>query len=207
MPFELGRPLGAPNDAAFQKRVLLAALKLLESPSGPVLEDYPEEAPDFEDANIGWACPVDLSSKKTGLDDTQKLKAAFKEEMTQLRTWYDLSVKKRGRTTVGVSGIDLDEIGDFVSAFLDGGAAENPRDDIPLGLTLKFAVDDLKAYYFEAVSARPGMASPGSQVLADWFWGDTAAGKVVLAVKKSCAESEDGMLKLAGTMFLVPVTV
>ncbi len=29
VPFELGRPLGIPDDPTFQKRVLLAALKLL----------------------------------------------------------------------------------------------------------------------------------------------------------------------------------
>jgi hypothetical protein len=29
VPFELGRPLGVPNDADFQKRVLLAAFDLL----------------------------------------------------------------------------------------------------------------------------------------------------------------------------------
>ena len=45
VPFMLGRPLGAPNDPEFQTRVLRAALKLLDAPSGPVLEDYPEDAP------------------------------------------------------------------------------------------------------------------------------------------------------------------
>jgi len=30
VPFELGRPLGPPSDPAFQKRVILAALRLLE---------------------------------------------------------------------------------------------------------------------------------------------------------------------------------
>ena len=45
VPFELGRPLGAPEHAAFQTRVIAAALELLERPSGPILEDYPEDAP------------------------------------------------------------------------------------------------------------------------------------------------------------------
>ena len=30
VPFELGRPFGPPNDPAFQKQVILAALRLLE---------------------------------------------------------------------------------------------------------------------------------------------------------------------------------
>ena len=45
VPFEFGRPFGVPNGPAFQKRVLLAALALLVAPGGPVLEDFPEDAP------------------------------------------------------------------------------------------------------------------------------------------------------------------
>ena len=45
VPFMLGRPLGVPNDAAFQRKVALSALQLLERDSGPVLEDFPDDAP------------------------------------------------------------------------------------------------------------------------------------------------------------------
>ena len=48
--FDLGRPLGTPNDAPFQRSVLEHALKLFESPSGPVLEDFPHDAPDMVSA-------------------------------------------------------------------------------------------------------------------------------------------------------------
>ena len=41
VPFELGRPFGPPSDPAFQRRVVLAALRLLEREDGPVLiEDF-----------------------------------------------------------------------------------------------------------------------------------------------------------------------
>ena len=41
---QLGRPLGEPGDAPFQRRVLLAALALLERTDGPViLEDFNED--------------------------------------------------------------------------------------------------------------------------------------------------------------------
>jgi hypothetical protein len=39
VPFELGRPFGPPSDPAFQKRVILAALHVLEREKGPVLID------------------------------------------------------------------------------------------------------------------------------------------------------------------------
>jgi len=204
--FELGRPLGVPNDAAFQTRVLLAALKLLEASSGPVLEDFPEGAPVPGDEGTAWICPVNLSTEKADLSDVEQLRTAFKREMTQLRSWYDLAVKKRGRTTVGVSSLDLETIGDFVSVFLDGSIPENPRGDLPLALALKLAADDLKAYYCEAVTAQPGQVSPGSDTLADWFWGETMAAKVLLAVKQSCSNSDDEMLQAVGKRLLVPMT-
>ncbi|MBT8372566.1 MAG: hypothetical protein KJO34_16490, partial [Deltaproteobacteria bacterium] len=42
---------------------------------------------------------------------------------------YDLAVKKHRRTTAGVSGLDMDQIVDFIGGFLDGTPA-NPRKDI-----------------------------------------------------------------------------
>ena len=40
--FPLGWPVGQPLDADFQHRVLKNAFALLEQPTGPVLEDFPE---------------------------------------------------------------------------------------------------------------------------------------------------------------------
>ena len=42
VPFELGRPFGAPNEAELQRKVLYHCLELLERDSGPVLEDFTE---------------------------------------------------------------------------------------------------------------------------------------------------------------------
>jgi hypothetical protein len=60
VPFQLGRPLGVPRDAAFQTRVLRALLGMLDSPSGLVLRDYLEDAPgsSASDETNGWSCPV-----------------------------------------------------------------------------------------------------------------------------------------------------
>ena len=45
VPFEFGRPLGAPNDPDFQRRVIVTALQLLEAERGPILADFPDDAP------------------------------------------------------------------------------------------------------------------------------------------------------------------
>ena len=53
VPFMLGRPLGEPNDPAFQRRVLLQALGLLERSDGPViLEQFPDDNPGWFDRSL-----------------------------------------------------------------------------------------------------------------------------------------------------------
>lgn len=203
MPFELGRPLGAPDDPAFQKRVLLASLKLLEATDGPVLEDFPEDEPETEAITV-LACPVNFSRDTTEPGESDPLLASFRREMTAMRPWYDMAVSKRQRTTVGVSGIDLEALADFIYAFIKGPEPENPRDDIPLVNTLKLAVEDLKSYYIEGITLQPGQAGASSQVLNNWFWDDTVAGKVLLEVKKSCEASPDKETRMMGSHSIVP---
>ena len=205
VPFDLGRPLGVPNDAEFQTRVLLSVLKLLEESSGPVLRDFPEDAPDTREDNVIWACPVNLARKKIDLSDADALRAAFKKETVELRSWYDLAYKKNHRTTVGVSGLELNQIVEFIGTFIDGVPA-NPRGDISLAFLLNFAVDDLKAYYYEAATAQPGSASPTAEELDGWFWGETLAAKVLLAVKDRCSQKDDKMMQMLGKILLVPMS-
>jgi hypothetical protein len=121
-----------------------------------------------------------------------------------MHPWYDMAVSKRQRTTVGVSGIDLEALGDFIYAFAKDTEPENPRNDIPLVNTLKLAVEDLKSYYFEGITAQPGQSGASSQMLNDWFWDETVAGKVLLAVKKACEASPDKMMNMIGAHFIVP---
>jgi hypothetical protein len=202
--FELGRPLGVPNDPAFQKRVILAALKLLDAPEGPVLEDFPEDAPVSKDQITPLSCPVDFTQKEINLTETEQLCSAFKREMISMRPWYDVAVKKRGRTTVGISGLGMDAICDFICSFLEGHVPKNPREDLSLAYTLNLAIDDLKAYYYEGVTSQPGQESPSSKVISDWFWGETMAGKVLLALRDICKKSEDGLMQIAGRILIVP---
>jgi hypothetical protein len=205
VPFELGRPLGVPKDPVFQKRVLLATLKLLEAANGPVIEDFSEDAPIEEEALTGLACPVDFSQGDADFTETETLCAALNREMQSMRPWYDLALQKRGRTTVGISGVDLDALGDFICAFLTGGAPENPREDIDLPYTLNLATDDLKAYYFEAITTQPGQESASSRVLSDWFYQETVAGKVLFALSESCKNSEDRLMKFICNLLIIPM--
>ena len=61
--FELGRPLGIPDDAPFQRRVTRAALDLLARTDGPLIADYPEHVDEPADFS-GWACPINLAPSR-----------------------------------------------------------------------------------------------------------------------------------------------
>ena len=73
VPFALGRPLGAAGDPVFQRLVLHAALDLLTAPAGPILFDYPEEAPD-EAGEPGWRPDLPVG-KAAGLHDGPRIRA------------------------------------------------------------------------------------------------------------------------------------
>lgn len=208
VPFELGRPLGAPNHAAFQKSVLMSLLSLLERSDGPfILEDFPEDAPETdEDAEV-LSCPVRFDDQDADASDSDPLRANLIREIQAMRPWYDMALKKRGRTTLGGSGIDLDSLGDFIYSFIKGEEPDNLRKDIDPFVTLKLAVEDLKGYYVEAVTAQPGQEGLSSKALKDWFWNKTTAGDVLLELVKTCSQSENERLKMMGTHFLAPMDV
>ena len=198
VPFELGRPLGAPGDPAFQRRVILAALELLEAERGPVLADFPDDAA-AGSAGEGWACPVPLplpEARGTGLG------AAVAEEVGRLRTWYEAGRRTRERTTVGLSGLEIEAVAAFLAGFLDDPLQPPFREGLSRGAACKLASEDLKAFYAEAANAQPG--TPSSRRTADWFWGETAAGELILELKRRFDASEDKSLKGIAVMALVP---
>jgi len=200
VPFELGRPFGAPDEADFQTKVLRAVLGLFERTDGPViLDDFDEDPPGGHSYDqSGWACPVSFP-KAQGEADTSILQLVL-NEVDQLAPWYNLAVEERGRTTFGVSKLGIGDAARFVVGFLDG-TPENPRDDITLGETLRFACEDIKMWYFEAATAQPGETN--SQAVADWFWGETSAGQLFLAVyPKILGNSDKGVRHVAASQFI-----
>ncbi|MBI4187854.1 MAG: hypothetical protein HY529_01470 [Chloroflexi bacterium] len=205
VPFDLGRPLGAPNHPALQKQVLLAALKLLEARNGPALVDFPEDAPLSSEEPVILACPYIPPTEQKGVaTKMQKLCHNFKAEMTAMRPWYDRGVDMRKRTTVGVSKLSLEKLAGFICSIIEEGKLENPRPDVPLSFELRYVADDLKAYYYEAVTAQPGMETTDSEALAKWFWKDTVAGEALLVVSEACSKSLDESVQRVARVSIVP---
>jgi hypothetical protein len=202
--FEFGRPLGTPDDTAFQRRVLLSLLRLFEASKGPVLADFPDDAPEAGGDLTILSCPLYLDEHGIETSEADPIRTRFLREIKAMRPWYDMALIKRKRTTIVGSGIDLDSMGDFIYSFIQGKAPENPRRDIDLPYTLKFAVEDLKAYYIEGVTAQPGQEGASSKALKDWFWQETVAGEVLLELAKVCEKSPDEMMSMVGSRFIAP---
>lgn len=200
--FPLGRPFGIPGNARFQRNVLHATLNLLQVDKGPVLTEYAEEIPGQSDADAeGWACPIDLAPPP---DDEHGLATAVHRELETLLPWYNLSHERRGRTTVGASGLPPETAIEFVGAFLDG-QPEDPRDDLPVEQTFKQCVEDLKALYAEAATNQPGIASPKG--VETWFWNETTLGAVLLALHQRFLEGSHAGLRSVAEHSLVPRTI
>ena len=203
VPFDLGRPLGAPNDPDFQMKVLRKALELLEAPHGPVLMEFTEDAPVTEAQEGPLACPVSFAKTEESAGAVEQMISTFKQEVGQMRNWYDLAAQKRGRTTMGISGLTPEKIADFLAAFVQGDRETNPQAGVPLATALRMAVEDLKAYYLEAMTAQPGQ-STNSSTLANWFWSQTMAAKTINAIREICLEMSGDEFQILGKFLLVP---
>jgi hypothetical protein len=184
--FELGRPMGIPDDPPFQRRVVKAALDLLERTDGPLIADHPEHVDEPADFS-GWACPINLAP--TAVD-------SLAAEIDRLATWHDRAVAAQGRTTVGVSGLDMPAAGALVSEAVNG--------TLPPAQALKEALDDLRAYYLEAASAFPDPGSPATR--KKWLWDETKLAEAMLALQPKLAASDDQQHKILGNLTMIPAT-
>ena len=187
--FPLGRPLGKPGDAAFQHEVIAAALGLLGRPRGPVLEDFPRDAP-VAAAAEGAACPLSFPKQK---GSPTSWAARLRSEHAFLAPWYALSLRRRkGRTLVGVSGEAPEALLEGLATYLDTG--KKPEDI----RWLKRAVEDLKVWALEAMTAQPREYDPSAMNRS--FWQDTVLGAAILAFYHQFQNSEKAGDRLVARM-------
>jgi hypothetical protein len=176
--FPLGRPLGVPGDAAFQRKVLEAAFALLDVPEGPVLVDYPETIADATDEPL--TCPLPPQSGD-GLPEEIA-------EADSLHPAYDRARAEYGRTNVGRL-VDADGMSDVIESLIrvkEGTPVTKagfPRNDI------FESTKDLRSYYEEAAVGLVGHI-PRARAAESWFYQKTATGKLMKDVKAKLLEAE-----------------
>jgi len=165
--FPLGRPLGRPNDAAFQRRVLDAAFELLDAPA-PTLVTFPDVILDEVDAPLACPMPARLDpSLPPAVDEARGLRPAYERAQTDgLRT-----------------AVDVDAVEPALRAFariVDGtpwDQAEVP--DNPLTAAL-----NIRAYYEQAAAALADHV-PAARAGESWFARETAAGALMHAAQQT----------------------
>ena len=210
VPFELGRPLGAPGDPQFQIRVLRSVLDLFNRYAGPVvLEDFPDDVTiklNGSRDQDGRYCPVNLSNPLAISSTEGKFRFALSEEVKLLTPWFDFSYNQNKRTTVGLSGLSMAQIGELLNDILEGKIARYINDQPSFFDKLRFSIEDLKAFYRESAVIQPGKNT--GHDINNWFYGETVAGRVLFALKplliKFGSESGDANIKLFGSKLLIP---
>ena len=189
VPFEMGRPFATPNDVELQQRVLLAALSLLDEPSSEtLLKDYAEEASNL-DGDLSWEFPGNLNAE-----------SVFAEAKSVLPIWHKTQTGLN-KTTFGISGLSPEAAVEFIDRYLSPDPMSNPKGMASVSRA-RFAIDDIKVFYFEAALANGGR--PSSLQLNEWFWKQTFAGKMILDFQEAVRLGDDKNLRLIAGSLVPP---
>jgi len=187
--FPLGRPLGKPNDAAYQRRVLDAAFELLTRTEGPVLEDFPESIEDASAAPLSCTLPPRV-------DDGG---SAAVSEAKGLRKAFDRALETHGRTNVGRLA-DADGVVGLIEKFEVIAKGDDWKEAGIAPKDLMEATKDILSYYEEAASALVEH-TPAARAAESWFYRETETGSLM---KKAQAALKDG--GFPAWMYITPMT-
>ncbi len=198
--FPMGRPMGKPNDPDYQKKVIRAAFELLDSNSGPVLEDFQDVIP-VRDGRMGYAIPPEYVFSVDDVGDVDALLAEVQAEVAELRPAYDKAIAARGRTTVGASELEITHLAEHIAAFVKGEKRRSPCKGLSPIPGLKLVIEDLQAYYTEAWTHRDGIDD--IEQSGERFWMQSKAGLLIMWLEAVSLESDDKVLRQVVDMSLV----
>lgn len=202
LDFPMGRGMGKPNNPRFQKKVIRAAFELLDTNGGPVIDDFPEIIP-VRAGRMGYALPPELVLSVDDVSNLDVVLAEVRSEMEALRPDYDVAVAARGRTTVGASGLAVEELAPFVAGFLGGEIPQSPRKGMAAIPLLKLVVEDLEAYYTETRTHRDRIDD--LELMGEWFWEESKVGRLLLLLEAvSVASDNKVMLQIVEMSLMAP---
>ena len=187
--FPLGRPIGKPNDAEFQHKVIAEAFDLLKSPV-QVIRDFGETIVDNPKENLFCDLPPRFNAD---------VHPAV-EEAGGLRQAYDRAVKKLGNRAGATRTLDADEIPEAIGAFV------KVADGIPWkeagipGIPARVA-QDIRGYYEMAAIEIAGH-TPAAWAGYRWYRDQTKAG---LVIKEAQAAMKRSGVKEGLWRFMLPL--
>lgn len=159
--FPLGRPLGKPQDPAFQRRVLTDAFQLLDA-SEPVIADFAESVGDDGGAPLACAIPPRAEAGLSpAVGEARGLRAAFD--------------RASGRGIA--SAIDPALVEDALAAF-ERVAAGTPWRDAGFPARPQRCTLSIRGYYEQAAVGLQQSAG-GARAAESWFVDQTIAGETI----------------------------
>lgn len=184
VPFNFGNTLGKPNNPELQHDVLKNTFALLNEQVGPVLKRYQTN---LEPEMIIQGSQASSSVSRTDMDPIDEIKILG----PKYEKWL---TDNNGRTGVGLSTVPWTDFGNiivFLKRYIDDESsdiAERP-DDFSIPHFVRYCVDDLKTFYFEAKMAD----KPDSEIneLHTWFWSETALAEFLNRLAKKMRSSEN----------------
>jgi len=168
--FPLGRPLGKPNDAAFQQAVLDHAFSLLESDS-QVVEDYADA---IVDDGAVLACtipPTDDPDAHPALAEARGLRAA-----------YNRTVATTGDRLGAFRVLGPDEVPDAIESFVRVAEGTPWKEAGIPGIPARVAQDI--RFYYEAAALSLADHVPEAFEATRWFLRTTETGQVILRARE-----------------------
>lgn len=164
--FPLGRPIGKPNDAQFQHKVLDRALNLLQSPD-QVIEDFAEAIADNTEENFVCSLPPRFDAKlHPAVDEARGLKQA-----------YDRSVEKLGNRAGAARTIHAEDIPEAIEAFVRISEGTPWKEAGIPGVPARVA-QDIRGYYEMAAMEIAGH-TPAAWAGYRWYRDETETGKII----------------------------
>ena len=175
--FPLGRPLGKPNDADFQHRVLAHAFGLLRS-DGPVVEQFGESIKDDNNEQVACTLPP--------LFDPDLHPAI--DEAKGLRPAYDRAVAKYGNRTGAFREIGADDVPAAIQCFIDIGNG-TPWKEAGIPGAPNRVCQDIRGYY-EMAALELAEHAPSAWAGSRWYHEQTETGRTIVAARSRMAADD-----------------
>ena len=174
--FPLGRPLGVPGDAAFQRRVIEHAFGLLDRRE-PVVEDYDVVIADQASETLVCPLPARMDpDAHPAIDEAKGLRPA-----------YERAVAKYGNRAGAVRLLDADSIPAAIESFIRVAEGHPWKQAGIPGIPAR-ASQDIRGYY-EMAAMEIADHTPAAWAGYRWFRDQTKTGEVIQKARDAMRES------------------
>ena len=174
--FPLGRPLGVPGDAAFQRRVIERAFAMLER-NEPAVEDYEVVIEDGDSQPLACPLPARMDpDAHPAIDEAKGLRPA-----------YDRAIAKYGNRAGAVRLLDADSIPAAIESFIRVAEGHPWKQAGIPGIPARVS-QDIRGYY-EMAAMEIADHTPAAWAGYRWFRDQTKTGEVIKKARDAMRES------------------